>query len=76
MGTSDTEPKQAAVVFSLCKVEDLGLLEAVKQHIESFFGTVTIAVKGFGRIGKLAKRLYLGLGKRQPLELFLKYGES
>ena len=48
LGTSDTEPKQAAVVFSLCKIEDLGLLEAIEQHVECFFGTVAIAVKGFG----------------------------
>ena len=59
LGTGDAQPQQAAVIFGLRKVEDLGLLEAVEEHVECLFGTVAIAVKSFGRIGKLAKCLDL-----------------
>lgn len=48
LGASDAKSQQAAVIFGLRKVEDLGLLEAIEQHVECFFGTVAIAVKSFG----------------------------
>ena len=37
LGASDAKSQQAAVIFGLRKVEDLGLLEAIEQHVECFF---------------------------------------